>query len=212
MAPIKIGLIGLTSGANGKWATNAHLPYLRSARGREKFEIVALLNSSADSARAAVARYDLPASTRTYGDPAELAADPDVQLVVDVTRVDKHYPTALPSVQAGKAVFVEWPLADSIEHVRHLAAVARDKKIRTAVGIQGRFEPVYLKFSEVLKSGRIGKVLSSEIRASGGLTGRGVIPEGMKFFTQRKVGGNLYTIGFAHCKVSRGRFLGLLRS
>lgn len=71
MSPIRVGLIGL-SGASGdkyegtSWAANAHLPYLTTS---PHFEIVALLNSSADSARAAIEKYGLPAQTKAYGDP-----------------------------------------------------------------------------------------------------------------------------------------------
>lgn len=209
MAPIRIGFIGLSSSATTQWASRAHLPYLLSPRGREKYQIVALLNSSVESARAAIAQYGLPAETRAYGDPEALAADPDVQLVVDVTRVDKHYPTALPSVKAGKDAFIEWPLADNLEHIRELADLARTKKIRTAVGIQGRLTPVFLKAREVLASGRIGKVLSTEVRAAGGTISRDILPLGMKYFTERKVGGNAYTIGFGHCKL---RFTALEKS
>ncbi len=203
MPPIKVGFIGLSSSESGKWASSAHLPYLQSSRGREKFQIVALLNSSADAARAAIKKYGLPESTRAYGRPEELAADSEIELVVDVTRVDKHYPTVLPSVKAGKNVFVEWPLAANIEGVRELAALAHEKGIRTAVGVQGRYAPAFRKVGEVLASGKIGKVLSSEARADAWLEARDVLPIGRKYLTQRKIGGNAYTIGFGHRKSPR---------
>ncbi len=200
MAPIKIGFIGLSSSESSKWATQAHLPYLLSSHGRQKYEIVALLNSSEEAARAAIAKHGLAPSTRAYGKPEDLAADPDIDLVVDVTRVDKHYPTILPSIKAGKNVFVEWPLADSLERARELAALAHEKGIRTAVGIQGRLSPIFLKVRAVLESGRIGKVLSSEARADIVSASRDVVTLGREYHTQRKIGGNAYTIGFGHCE------------
>jgi hypothetical protein len=51
-----------------------------------------------------------------------------------------------------------------------------------------------------LETGRIGKVLSSELRVFGGLNDRKVLPEGLAYFTDRSVGGNVYTIGFSHRK------------
>ena len=40
----------------------------------------------------------------------DLAADPDVQLVVCSIRVDKHYTVCKAALAAGKDVFSEWPL------------------------------------------------------------------------------------------------------
>jgi len=200
MAPIKVGIIGLSSTATTSWASGAHLPYLLSERGRSKYQIVALLNSSISAAQAAIGAYGLGTGTRAYGAPEELAADDQVQLVVDVTRVDRHFPTAIPSIRAGKQAFIEWPLADSIEHVRELAKAARETGIRTAVGLQGRLTPVFLKVRAVIESGQLGKVLSSEVRGFGGSNSRDTLPVGLKYFTAREIGGNTYTIGFGHCK------------
>ncbi|KAK3332919.1 hypothetical protein B0T19DRAFT_113369 [Cercophora scortea] len=198
MAPIRVALIGLSASAKTSWASRAHLPYLLSPAGLAKFEIVALLNSSVAAAKSAIAEYNLPATTRAYGDPAALAADPDVDLVVCNTRVDKHAETIRPSLAAGKSVYSEWPLAQDAAHARDLAGVARESGARTVVGLQGRVAPLTQKVKELVLSGRIGKVLSSELRATGGSNDRDVLPPGLAYFTQREVGGNFYTIGVAH--------------
>lgn len=202
--PIRTALIGLSGKAATSWASSAHLPYLLSPHGRESFVIVALLNSSVNAARAAIAHYGLPGSTRPYGDPAALAADPDVDFVVCCTRVDLHAETIRDSVQAGKSVFVEWPLAQDVETVRELVEISRTTggaKGRTVVGIQGSKAPVVKKVAEVLESGRIGKVLSSEVWAAGGTNDRAVAPVKLRYFFERAVGGNVFTIGFAHRKI-----------
>ncbi|KAK1496702.1 oxidoreductase family protein [Colletotrichum cuscutae] len=198
MAPIRIGIIGLSSTATTAWASSAHLPYLLSPRGRAKYTITALCNSSVEAAQRAVKAYNLPSSTKAYGSPADLAADPDVDLVVVSTRVDQHYDSALSSVEAGKSVYVEWPLAQDAKRAGELADAARRSGARTVVGVQGRFAPSLLKVKEILEQGRIGKVLSSEVRAAGGSLDRDVLPAGLKYFTQREVGGNVITIGFGH--------------
>ncbi|OHE98189.1 oxidoreductase family protein [Colletotrichum orchidophilum] len=198
MAPIRVGIIGLSSTAATAWAARAHLPYLLSPRGRSKYTITALCNSSVEAAQRAVKEYNLPAETKTYGNPADLAADPDVDLVVVSTRVDQHYDTALASVKAGKSVFVEWPLAQNVKRAGELAAAAKASGSKTLVGVQGRFAPSVLKVKEILKTGRIGKVLSSEVRAAGGSLDRTHLPTGLKYFANLEVGGNIITIGFGH--------------
>ncbi len=204
MAPIRVALIGLSASAKTSWASEAHLPYLLSPTGRSKFEVVALLNSSVDAAKAAIAQYNLPPTTRAYGNPADLAADPDVDLVVCNTRVDVHEKTIQDSVIAGKAVFCEWPLAQDSQHAEALVekAVKAENLERTVVGLQGRVSPLADKVKELIASGKIGKVLSSEVRAFGGTNDRDILPRGLDYFTKSEVGGNIYTIGLAHGELS----------
>ncbi|OIW25430.1 NAD(P)-binding protein [Coniochaeta ligniaria NRRL 30616] len=198
MAPIRTALIGLSASAKTSWASGAHLPYLLSPRGKERYQIVALLNSSVDAARAAIDTYGLGSDTKAYGSPEDLASDPDVDLVVCCTRVDVHYDTIKPSIAAGKAVFVEWPLAQDVAHARELTALAKEKGARSVIGLQGRLAPAVSKIKELIAWGRIGKVLSAEVRGYGGTNSRDIIPKGIDYFMKREVGGNIYTVGFAH--------------
>jgi predicted dehydrogenase len=196
MGVIRVALIGLSSTAKVSWAASGHLPYLVSPRGKSHYEIVALLNSSVKAAETAKEHFGLPSSVKAYGDPEALAADPNVDLVVCNTRVDTHFPTVDPSLKAGKAVFVEWPLAESFERASELTRGQRfDESI---VGLQTRVSPVLLKLKEVLASGLIGRVLSSDIRAFSTILPRDSLPEGLTYFAERKVGGSPITIAYAH--------------
>ena len=121
MPPIKIALIGLSQSAKTSWASQGHLPYLLSDRGRERYKIVALLNSSEEAAKSAIKAYELPKHVKAYGSPQALAMDLNVDLVVCTTRVDIHYDTIKPSVEAGKDVFAEWPLAENVRRATELA-------------------------------------------------------------------------------------------
>ena len=66
------------------------------------------------------------------------------------------------------------------------------------VGLQGRVSPVALKVKEVLKQGRIGKVLSSDVRMFGTLVKRDAVWSFLRYFKDRTAGGNPVTIAFAH--------------
>lgn len=67
------------------------------------------------------------------------------------------------------------------------------------IGLQGQLAPIMLKLKSLIKQeGRIGKVLSSSVHAFGGTRTRDSLPEGLKYFTQKEVGGNIVTIGFGH--------------
>ena len=165
MAPIRVGIIGLSAKA-GTWATLAHLPRLRSS---PNYEIIALCNTSLASSEAAIKAHSLPASTRAYSSPEELAADPDVDLVVVSTRVDTHYGPAKSAVLAGKNTYVEWPLTSNAEQARELVKLAKEKNVKTIVGLQGRVAPAVLTIKDLIKSGRLGKVHSVNVHSQAGV-------------------------------------------
>jgi predicted dehydrogenase len=127
----------------------------------------------------------------------DLAADSDVDLVVCSVRVDRHFLTVRPSIIAGKAIFVEWPLDRNLEVAREMAALAEKHNAPTVVGIQGSFSPEIRKLKEIIDSGRIGRVISSSWQApfgNGGPTER----KNVRYFVDRDVGGNVITIGVGH--------------
>ncbi|KAI1372822.1 NAD(P)-binding protein [Hypoxylon crocopeplum] len=196
MAPIRVALVGLSSSAKTSWAAQGHLPYLLSERGRSHYQIAALVNSSVTAAEAAREHFSLPPTLKCYGDPKALALDPDVDLVVCCTRVDTHSLTTGPSVRAGKAVYIEWPLVENYEEA---VALTGNRRIdNSIIGLQGRVSPIVIKLKEILKSGRIGQVLSSDIRTYGNLQSRDSLSEGLAYFAERKVGGNSITIAYGH--------------
>lgn len=178
---IRVALVGLSANATTSWAAAAHLPYLQSSRGQTQYKIVALLNSSKEAAEKARSHFNLPSTVKAYGDPAQLAADDEVDLVSVVTRVDKH---------------------ESLK--RSVALVGENKGRDTSIiGLQGRLSPVASKVKKVLASGRIGKVLDSQVRgfsAMGHGKRPGTLVEGgtEDMFTQRAIGGNHFSILYAH--------------
>ena len=200
MAPIRIALIGLSQAAKTSWASQGHLPYLLSERGKARYKIVALLNSSEEAAKKAIQAYDLSPDTKAYGSPNDLAADKDVDLVVCTTRVDVHYDTIKPSVEAGKDVFVEWPLAENVTRAAELAQAAQKSGSQTVIGLQARVAPAMLKVRELIDGGVIGKVVSSDVVAFTPGGGGTSISEGLGYFLDKKVGGNPVTIAFGHRK------------
>ncbi|KAL8742683.1 MAG: hypothetical protein Q9190_004878 [Brigantiaea leucoxantha] len=194
MAPIRLAFIGLSP--TSFWASAAHLPYLKSAK--DKYVIKALCNSSVESAQKAISKYDLPETTKAYGDPHDLAKDPEVDLIVCCTRVDVHYKTIKPCIEGGKDVYVEWPLGSNLQQATELAALAKEKGVKTMVGLQGRVSPVMSKLDSLIKSETIGEIKSSSVVASGMLSSRDTVPERMEIFMDKAIGGNLVTIGLGH--------------
>ncbi|KAF1976172.1 oxidoreductase family protein [Bimuria novae-zelandiae CBS 107.79] len=196
MPPIRVALIGLSANAITTWAASAHLPYLLSPLGLKHYTIVALLNSNISAAEAARTAFHLPSTVKPYGSPDALAHDPSIDLVVCCTRVDIHYTTILPSILAGKAVFVEWPLAENLSRAVELTGGVNARN--SIIGLQGRVSPVTLRLKQLLADGAIGRVLSSHVSSYGTLLPRDALPEGMEYFASRAYGGNPIIIENGH--------------
>lgn len=202
MAPIRVGLIGLSPSkafpAAGTWAAISHLPALQNLP--DEYEIVALANSTVESAKRSAAAHNLPSSVKTYGSPEDIAKDPDVELVVVSVHVQKHYELVKPALLHGKKVLVEWPLAATKEEIEELRQLAENSGADAVVGVQGRASPVAKKLRELLASGRIGRVHSSTVVISMNKFSTETWPEGLTYYLDISSGGNEFSVGFGHCK------------
>lgn len=129
---------------------------------------------------------------------SDIANDKDIDLVVCTTRVDRHYKTIVPSLKAGKDVYVEWPLGKSLQEAQDLLNIARQNNVKlTAVGLQGRFDSSVQTLKEILAGGKIGKVLSTSISAQGLIGGPTQIAA-YEYLIDQQVGGNLFSIPASH--------------
>jgi len=206
MSPIRIGFIGLS--ASGSWASIAHIQHLRVS---PDYKIVALANSSLESARAAIQAYSLPASTKAYASAEDIAKDPDVDLVVCSVNVAKHYALIKPALEHGKMAFVEWPLGRTLQEAEELTKLAKEKGVRTIVGLQGRKSTLIAKVKQLVDEGRVGRILSSTLVAVNGNSG-GQVPQKWRIFIDKNGGATNLTIHFAHFVDSVTRVLGEIAS
>ena len=58
-------------------------------------------------------------------------------------------------------MFIEKPLADSLEHCRELAELAAQRGLTTMMGCQFRFHPLLISLRNQLFEGRLGNVLGA---------------------------------------------------
>ncbi|KAF1947504.1 NAD-binding Rossmann fold oxidoreductase family protein [Clathrospora elynae] len=187
----RIGLIGLS--AKGSWASRSHLPYLQQT---SHYKITALQNSSKASAEAAAKEYSLN-EVATYDGPSDIAKDPNVDIVAVSVNVPQHYDLIRPALEAGKDVFCEWPLARNLAEAEELVQLAKNKGVKTMVGLQARQNPSILKAKEIIASGKIGKVLGTTMFGHGLIFG-GTAPESLLYALPIEAGANLLTIPFGH--------------
>ncbi len=73
---------------------------------------------------------------------------------------------AKPALLAKKAVFVEWPLAASLAQAEELATLAKAQGVKTLVGLQARTTPFILKVKEIVNSGALGRIITTNLVGS----------------------------------------------
>lgn len=67
------------------------------------------------------------------------------------------------------------------------------------MGLQRRCNPIVSKVRELVNGdAKLGKLLSAEVRQFGATNDREILPNSLKYFTQKEIGGNVITIGVGH--------------
>ena len=204
MPPIRVGILGLS--ATSSWAVQASLPYLISS---SKYTITGVCNSSCESSQKAIDAHSLD-EAKAYGSPADLAASSEIDLIVCAVRVDRHDDVLKPAIEAGKDVFVEWPLASNSKDCKELLALAQEKGVKTMIGLQGQVSPIIKRVKDLLDQGAIGRVVSSCINMATDL-GTAETREGYEYLNFKEFGGNMMIIPFGHFYDSVSYVLGELQ-
>src|SRR5437899_12425548 len=114
---IRVGLIG--ANPDRGWAMGVHIPALQAL---PHFEMTAVGTTRQETAEAAAKKWGVRGA---YTDPRQLAADPDVDLVVVSVKTPGHHALVRTALEAGKHVLCEWPLAATMDEVRDLVGLAR---------------------------------------------------------------------------------------
>jgi len=155
---IRVGIVGatVTQGGSG-WGANAHVPALKAL---PQYELTAVCTSHEDTAKASAAAFGAERAFHRFGD---MAADPDVDLLVVCVRVPGHRDLVMAGLQAGKAVLCEWPLGATLAEAEEMAGLASQRSVKTIVGLQARSDPTILYAADLVKEGYIGEVLTANL-------------------------------------------------
>lgn len=89
---------------------------------------------------------------------AALAEKPDATIIANPTSL--HLTVARAAALAGSHLFIEKPLAHSMEGVDDFLDLVRSQNLVTFVGYQWRFHPILLRLKETLSARPIGRIIS----------------------------------------------------
>jgi predicted dehydrogenase len=189
-AKIRVGIIG--ANPDRGWAAEAHIPALRSLP--EDFEITALSTTLRESAKAASERFGV---AKAFDNHQDLVDSPDVDLVAVTVKVPHHLELASAALNAGKAVYCEWPLGNGLEEAKTLAALAKGKNALAVVGLQARSAPSVSYVRDLVKAGYVGDVLSTSLIGSGMGWGP-TVPASNAYTTDKRNGATMLSIPVGH--------------
>lgn len=154
---IGVGIVGASS-ARG-WANVAHIPAIQAINA---FEIRGVSTTREETARVTAARLGIELA---YDNHQALVARPEIDLVVVCVKVPHHHAVVSDAIAAGKMVYCEWPLARNVVEAEELERSAREKRLKTMVGLQGRMAPPIRYLRDLIRQDVIGRPLSTSIRA-----------------------------------------------
>ncbi len=78
-------------------------------------------------------------------------------------KTPNHLENATKVIEAGKDLFIEWPAGRGLKETKLLAELAKEKGIRSLVGLQARQNVVFCKVKKLVEGGEIGDVLSTSM-------------------------------------------------
>src|SRR2546423_11229292 len=187
---IRVGIIG--ANPDRGWAAQAHIPALKSLS--DDFEITALSTTRRESADAAGKLFGVP---HAFDNHQELVNRPAVDVVAVTVKVPYHLELATAALDAGKAVYCEWPLGNGLKEAETLAALAKKQGVLAVAGLQARSAPAVAYVRDLVEQGYVGEVLSTTLVGSGMGWGPTVEPFNA-YLNDKKNGATMLSIAVGH--------------
>ncbi|MGD2148861.1 MAG: Gfo/Idh/MocA family oxidoreductase, partial [Anaerolineae bacterium] len=172
---MRIGLIGC-----GKAAVRGHLPALRHVRDAE---VIAVSDTDAHRLKRVADEYGIP---RRHEEPAGLLDDPDVDAVAVCVPPESHVQVASAVLDAGKHLFLEKPLALSLDACDQLIERAQRSSCLTMMGFNLRWHRLAREARDMVRQGKLGPIRLIRTLFAGHWESADDLPEWRK---RRELGG-----------------------
>jgi predicted dehydrogenase len=150
---LRVGCVGL-----GWWSDVLADAMVRSG----KLKIAACYSRSAEKRAAFAAKY----GCRDVASYDEMLGDKSIEAIVNTTPNATHLETTRAAAAAGKHVFLDKPIANTIEDARALTRACRDAKVVLALGYQRRRESHFRWVKERIDAGEFGRFVNAEANIS----------------------------------------------
>jgi len=152
-APLRVGCIGM-----GWWSD-----VLADAIKRtDKIEIVSCFTRSEEKRGTFAKKYGCKPAASYEG----VLADKSIEAIINTTPNDVHLPTTRAAAEAGKHVFLDKPIANSVSDGRAITEVCRKAGVILAMGYQRRRESHFRWVRKQIDAGVFGRLVNAEANIS----------------------------------------------
>jgi predicted dehydrogenase len=158
-APLRVAALGM-----GWWSDVLADAVKRS----DKLQVVACFTRSADKRAAFAAKYNCGAA----GSYEEILADPTIEAIINTTPNTVHLETTQAAAQAGKHVFLDKPIANTVREGQAIAEACGKAGVVLALGYQRRRESHFRWIKSEIDAGRFGRLVQAECNISRDRLGR----------------------------------------
>jgi len=151
--PVRVASLGM-----GWWSD-----VLADAAGRTPdIEIVKCFTRSEDKRNAFAEKYNCQAMA-SY---SEILADDSIQGIINTTPNPVHLETTRAAAEAGKHVFLDKPIANTISDAKAITQIVKDCGTILSVGYQRRRESHFQWIRDRIAEGKFGKMVQAEANIS----------------------------------------------
>jgi predicted dehydrogenase len=157
--PVRVGCLGM-----GWWSDVLADAIKRSG----KLEIVSCYTRSEDKRQAFAAKYDCKPAPSFEA----MLEDRSVEAIINTTPNNIHCETTCAAARAGKHVFLDKPIANTITDARALTRACREAGVVLALGYQRRRESHFRWIRKQIDSGVFGRLVNAEANISRDRLGR----------------------------------------
>jgi len=153
LEPLRVACIGM-----GWWSDVLADAIQRS----KKLKIVACYTRSEDKRKAFAAKYGCAAAPSYEA----VLKDRSIEAIVNTTPNDAHLETTRVAAAAGKHVFLDKPIANSVSEGRAITEACRKAGVVLALGYQRRRESHFRWIRSQIDAGSFGKLVNAEANIS----------------------------------------------
>jgi predicted dehydrogenase len=175
--PVKLGIVGL-----GRWAK----VLTRAARQSDKLKIVAGYSRSEEKRLAFERELGVPA----VPDMKSMLSNPELKGVILTVPNEQHLPMAEMVARAGKHVYTEKPIAQTLDDGLKIAALEKQHGVTVTVGHSARLMAGIRIIKERIDAGELGRVAFLEANFSNERALE-LTPQTWRWYKDRAPGGPL---------------------
>jgi len=153
MEPLRVACIGM-----GWWSDVLADAMQRS----KKLKIVACYTRSEDKRRAFAAKYGCSAAPNYQ----VILQDGSIEAIINTTPNSAHLETTMAAALAGKHIFLDKPIANTVSEGRVITEFCKKKEVILALGYQRRRESHFRWIRSQIDAGAFGKLVNAEANIS----------------------------------------------